>query len=122
MGRAQAKCAAALSISPELAGSMQSYIARHYAALGLGFDPKLVSLTDGEEFSGTADRYAKIRAFGLPGSVERFFLGSEATFCARRGIMPEPPLEYLALEPSFLDVIKSRQDTADRTATLWRIQ
>jgi hypothetical protein len=80
------------------------------------------SAQTGEHFDGSRARYQNIRALSLPSSVERFLLGSEVSFCAREGRMPEPPLQWLVTEPSFIDIVIAKaQTTLDRQQPLWRL-
>ena len=63
-----------------------------------------------------------MRALAVSKTLERFLLGSEAVFSAREGQMPDPPFEWLATEPSFVDVVTSKsQTTFDRGIPHWRL-
>jgi hypothetical protein len=122
MGRAQVACATTLPVSAPIIERVQAFIARHYSDLGVGFDSALLSRLAGEQFTGKSDRYDAIRSLALPDPVERFLLGSELTFCARTGVMPEAPMPWLLNEPSLLDVIKARaQTTQERELPLWQL-
>jgi hypothetical protein len=121
MGRLQAAHASQQTLALEARELLCSFIAKHYADLGFPLGPKW-NLPLGETFDGSEPRYKSFKTIAAPGSVERFLLGSEAVFCAREGRMPHPPMEWLAGEPSFVDVVIARsQTTADREKCYWRL-
>jgi hypothetical protein len=107
MGHLQSECALQLSLPEPACKIVQSYIARHYADLGMAFDSATAASLDVSQFTGTMDRYARVRELQLQSSIERFLLGSEVTFCSRQGRMPEPPFIWLATEPSLLEIWQS---------------
>ncbi len=121
MGRAQSLCASEQAISESERIRMRALIARHYSDHGMCFDTALSKSLGDEIFDGSSMKYAAIRQRSLPAEIEAFFLGSEVTFCARRGIMPSPPFAWLADEPSLLDLSRSPQMTSERERPLWRI-
>jgi len=126
VGRLQAELGGELPVPDAVRSRVQTYVAHHYADLGMAFCP-LSSESIRSEFSGTHDRYLQIRENSLPSSVERFLIGSEVSFCARRGKMPQAPFPWLADEPSFTEVVERgrnqqlRQTTPDREKPLWRL-
>jgi len=121
MGRAQETCASMQLISENDRIRMRALIARHYADLDMGFDAALVASLGGEVFDGLESKYANIRKRSLPAQIEAFFLGSEATMCARTGKMPLPPFGWLTDEPSLLDLKESPQPTYERERPLWQL-
>lgn len=101
---------------------LRACVAKHYADLGMDFAPALHEALRGREYCGTSERYEAVIELGLPSTLERFLIGSEVTFCARTGRMPEPPYPWLAGEPSFPEVVAARgQTSADRARPLWRL-
>lgn len=127
MGRLQSECAQQLSLPEPARKIVQSYIARHYADLGMAFDSATADSLDVSQFTGTMDRYARVRELQLQSSIERFLLGSEVTFCSRQGQMPEPPFLWLATEPSLLEIWqryeggRPLQSMQDQEEHLWRL-
>lgn len=121
MGKAQSLCASEQQIPDADRRRMQALIASHFAHHGMGFDQTLSGSLGNESFDGSEKRYAAVRAQALPAQIEAFFLGSEVSLCARRGLMPAPPFAWLAEEPSLLDLTRSPQPTSDRERPLWRI-
>lgn len=127
MGRLQSECALQLSLPERTYEVVRSYIARHYADLGMALGSAATASLDVSQFTGTIDRYSRVTDLRLQSSIERFLLGSEVTFCSRQGQMPEPPFKWLATEPSLLEIWQSYlrgrplQTTQDREQPLWRL-
>jgi hypothetical protein len=121
MGELQMAHASRLATSDDVRGLIGSYIAKHYSDLGMPLKLHSV-IPDSDGFDGSHVRYDAVRAMNLASSIERFLLGSEAVFCARAGRMPDAPFEWLAKEPSFIDVVVSKsQTTSDREQPHWRL-
>lgn len=79
-------------------------------------------------YQGTIDEYARIRSEGLDRKLTEFFVGAACCGSALRGVMPEPPYDYLGAEPVALDVYRSgkqrtpgSQTTLDRRVEHWRL-
>jgi hypothetical protein len=127
MGRLQSECILQLPFPEPVCKMVKSYIARHYADLGMAFDPVTAAALEVSQFTGTMDRYTRVRELQLQSSIERFLLGSEVTFCSRQGRMPEPPSIWLATEPSLLDIWqrfsegRPLQSMQDHKQALWRL-
>jgi hypothetical protein len=121
VGRLQAHCASQLRLSASARELICSYVVKHYADLGFPLGAAWILPTD-QHFDGSKGRYDAIKSLGFDGSIERFLLGSEVSFCAREGHMPHPPLEWLAREPSFIDIVLAKkQSTSEREQPLWRL-
>jgi hypothetical protein len=121
MGELQMACASGLTTSDDVRDLVGSYIAKHYADLGMPLKSQPVP-PNGDRFVGSRARYDAARALKLASSVERFLLGSEAVFSARAGRMPDTPFEWLAKEPTFIDVVVAKsQTTSDREQPHWRL-
>lgn len=120
MGRLQAELVGRLEGAAS--GLLKACVSKHYADLGMPFDTGLLALLDGVVFAGTRERYRAAELLGLVSTLERFLVGSEVTFCARMGRMPEPPYAWLAQEPSFPDVVAAKaQSRQERERPLWRL-
>jgi len=121
MGELQIAHASRLATSDKLRDLIGSYMAKHYADLGMPLKSQPV-MANSDHFVGSRDRYDAVRALKLANSVERFLLGSEAVFGARAGRMPDMPFEWLAKEPTFIDVVVAKsQTTSDREKPHWRL-
>lgn len=121
MGRAQAASVADVSVTEAERSKMRSLIARHHSDHGTGYDEVAARALDGVCFDGSSARYEAVRNLNLPSEVELFYLGSEVSLCARRGVMPEPPFAWLAGEPSLLEIRALRQSTPERETAWWRL-
>ncbi len=121
MGRTQAACVTEMALSETERKRMHSLVARHYSDHGAGFDAAAAGSVDVTDFDGSAARYDSVRRMNLPAEVELFYLGSEVSLCARQGLMPKPPFDWMGQEPSLLEIAALRQSTKDREAPWWRL-
>lgn len=121
MGRAQAACVETVAMPDAERTRMRSFIARHYSDHGAGFDPAAAGSVTANDFNGSAARYEAVKRLNLPPEVELFYLGSEVTFCAKRGLMPTPPFGWLVSEPSLLEIAALRQSTSEREVPWWKL-
>jgi hypothetical protein len=69
---------------------------------------------------GAADSYEAIEAASLPDSVTRFLKGSECVEVIAEGEDTDPPLDWLADEPSIERIREAKwQRTIDRRICRW---
>jgi hypothetical protein len=120
MGKAQSTAALSLGLPASESAFLQALIARHYEDMDAGFDPKMAGSVP-DTFAGNEATYEAIRAKGLPQTIEAFLLGSAATLSARKGIMPDPPFDWLRSEPALDDLAALRQPTSEREYPYWRL-
>jgi hypothetical protein len=122
----QISAADAATTSAELRFLLRAAIKWNSARCGVGRSSSTPSAHD--DASGTRTAYDRIRSLDAPTAIEHFLIGVESCAAAHRGIMPEPPLEYLRNEPSSLDVYlrgkqhaAGYQTTADRRISHWKL-
>ncbi len=120
LGQSQCAAASKMSAASSSIDHVDAWLARQYQLCGVTLDSTLTVPPPIADRHGSAEEYHAIEGLALPKAVERFVKGASCAECICQGIVPSPPLPWLAAEPDLAAVRQRKwQTTSDRRVRRW---